>query len=65
MDNQLIWHQPGEEIVETERHIPQSDKMMLMIVRTASDFHVINVLPKDFKFNANHYVTQMLGQLSD
>jgi hypothetical protein len=39
--------------------------LMLMIVWTPTDFHIINVLSKGFKFNANHYVTESLGQLSD
>jgi hypothetical protein len=45
-DPELISLQPDEEIAETERHIIQSQKRMLMIVSTPSDFHIINVLAK-------------------
>jgi histone-lysine N-methyltransferase SETMAR len=64
-DHELIWLQPGEEIPEIERRTIQSEKVMLMIVWNPSGFHMINVVPKWFKFNASFYVTQILGLLSD
>jgi hypothetical protein len=68
-DHKLIWLQPDEEIPERERRTIQSEKVMFPIVWNSSDFHLINVLPKEFKFkfkfNASFYVTQILGQLSD
>jgi hypothetical protein len=64
-DPELIWLQPDGEIPERERPMIQSEKVMLTIVWNPSGFHLINVLPKGFKFNAIFYVTQILGQLSD
>jgi hypothetical protein len=61
----LIWLQPDGEIPERERGTIQSEKVMLTIVWNPSGFHLINVLPKRFKFNASFYVTQILGSLSD
>jgi hypothetical protein len=65
MDHELIWFQPDEEIVEMDRHMIQSEQVILMIVWTLNDFHIINALPKGVKFNANHCVTQILDPLSD
>jgi hypothetical protein len=64
-NHELIWLQPDGEIPERERRTIQSEKVMLTIVWNPSGFHLINVLPKGFKFNASFYVTQILGQLSD
>jgi histone-lysine N-methyltransferase SETMAR len=64
-DHELIWIQPDGEIPERERRTIQSEKVMLTIVWNPSCFHLINVLPKGFNFNASFYVTQILGQLSD
>jgi hypothetical protein len=64
-NHELIWLQPDGEIPETEWRTIQSEKVMLTIVWNLSGFHLINVLPKGFKFNASFYVTQILGPLSD
>jgi histone-lysine N-methyltransferase SETMAR len=66
-DHELIWIQSDGEIPERERRTIQSGKVMLTIVCNPSGFHLINVLPKWFKFklNASCYVTQILGPLSD
>jgi histone-lysine N-methyltransferase SETMAR len=64
-DHELMWIQPDGEIPERERRTIQSGKVMLTIVWNPSGFHLINVLPKGFKFNASFYVTQILGRLSD
>jgi hypothetical protein len=64
VDHELIWLQPDEEIRERERHARQSEKVMTMIVWNPSGFHLIRFLPKGFKFNASHYVTQILDPLS-
>jgi histone-lysine N-methyltransferase SETMAR len=37
---------------------------MLTIVWNPIRFHLINVLPKGFKFNASFYITQILGRIS-
>jgi transposase len=63
-EHELIWLQLDEEIPERERGTIQSEKVMLTIVWNLSGFHVINVLPKGFKFNASYYVTQTLDPLS-
>jgi histone-lysine N-methyltransferase SETMAR len=59
-----MWAQPNAEIPEKERHTVQSQKVTLTIVWNAGGFHLVNVLPKGFKFNANYYVTQILDPLS-
>jgi hypothetical protein len=41
------------------------NKSMLTIVWNPSSFHFINVLSKGFKFNANHYGTNILDSLAD
>jgi hypothetical protein len=66
-DHELIWLQPDGEIPERERRMIQSEQVMLTIVSNPSGFHLINVLPKGFKFkfNASYYITQILGLLSD
>jgi hypothetical protein len=38
---------------------------MLTIVWNLSGFHFINVLANAFKFNARHYITNILGSLAD
>jgi hypothetical protein len=64
-DHGLIWLQPDGKIPEREWRTIQSEKVMFTIVWNSSGFHLINVLPKTFKFNAIFYVTQILGRLSD
>jgi hypothetical protein len=59
-DHELIWEQPDAEIPERECHTVQSQKVMLTIVWNPGTFHLVNILPKRFKFNANYYVTQIL-----
>jgi hypothetical protein len=63
-DHELIWAQPDAEIPEKERHTVQYQKVMFTIVWNPGDFHLINILPKGFKFNTSYYVTQILGPLS-
>jgi hypothetical protein len=63
--HELIWLQPDGEIPERERPTIQSEKVMLTIVWNLSGFHMINVLSKEFKFNAIFYVTQIFGRLFD
>jgi histone-lysine N-methyltransferase SETMAR len=38
--------------------------MMITIAWNPGGFHLVNILPKGFKFNANYYVTQIFGPLS-
>jgi hypothetical protein len=56
--------QPDAEIPGRERHTVQSQKVMLAIVWNPGGFHLANILPKGFKFNANYYVTEILDCLS-
>jgi hypothetical protein len=63
-DHELIWEQPDAEIPERERHTVQSQTVMLTIVWNPGGVHVVNTLPKGFKFNASYYVTQILDPLS-
>jgi hypothetical protein len=65
IDHEFTWLQPDGESPEKERRTIQLKKVMHTIVWNPSCFHLINVLPKWFKFNANFYVTQILGQLYD
>jgi hypothetical protein len=37
---------------------------MLTIVWNPGGFHLVNILPEGFKFNASYYVTQILDPLS-
>jgi hypothetical protein len=37
---------------------------MPIMVWNPGDFHLLNILPKGFKFNASYYVTQILDPLS-
>jgi hypothetical protein len=39
-------------------------KVMLAIVWNPGGFHLVNILPKGFKFNGSYYVTQILDPLS-
>jgi hypothetical protein len=55
--------QPDAEIPERGRRIVQSQKVMLAIVWNPRGFHLVNILPKGFKFNASYDVTQILGPL--
>jgi hypothetical protein len=63
-DHELIWAQPDAEIPQRERHTVRSQKVMLTIVWNPGGFHLVNILPKGFKFNASYSVTQILDPLS-
>jgi hypothetical protein len=52
-DDELIWLRREEEIPERVRQMVQSQKVMLPIVWNLNGFHLIRVLPKGFKFNAD------------
>jgi hypothetical protein len=59
-DHELIWLRRDEEIPEKERQTVQSEKVMLTIVWNPSGFRLIRALPIGLKFNAGHYVAQIL-----
>jgi hypothetical protein len=52
-EHELIWAHPDAQIPERERHTVQSQKVMFTIVWNPGDFHLVNILPKGFKFNAS------------
>lgn len=64
-DHEMIWLQSDEKVPERERPTIQSKKLMLTIVWNPNGFHLINVLSSGCKFNASHYVTNVLGPLTD
>jgi hypothetical protein len=64
-NHELTLLQPGEEVPERERPAIQSEKMMLTIVGNPAVFHDISVLGKGLKFNATHYVTEILSPLAE
>jgi hypothetical protein len=63
-NHELIWAQPDAEIPEKERYTVQSRKVVLTIFWNPGGFHLVNILPKGFKFNASYYVTQIFYPLS-
>jgi hypothetical protein len=64
VDQELIWFQWDEEIPERQQHTVQSDKVIAVIVWNPSGFHLIEFIPKGFKFNMGYYGAQILDQLS-
>jgi hypothetical protein len=63
-DHELIWAQLSAEIPERERHTIQSQNVMLTIVWNPDGFHLVNILPKGFKFNAGYDAAHILDPLS-
>jgi hypothetical protein len=57
--------QPGEEVPEKERPTIRSGKMMLTIAWNPTGFHLVNVLSKECKFNATHFITEMSSLLAE
>jgi hypothetical protein len=51
MDHKLIWLQPDAEVPEMEKHIDQSEKVMLTIVWNLADFHLVDCLCRRAKIN--------------
>jgi hypothetical protein len=64
LDHTLIWAHLDVDIPERDRHTVQSQKVMLTIVWNPGGFHLVNVLPKGFKFNASYEGTQIIDPLS-
>jgi hypothetical protein len=62
-DHDRTWLRADEKVSEKERHAVHSEKSMSTIVWNPSGFHLITVLSKGIKFNANHYITDILVQL--
>jgi len=53
-DYESIWLPSGDTAPERERKMINSPKMMLTIVWNPHGFHVIDVLPKGYKFNSDY-----------
>jgi hypothetical protein len=65
IDHEIIWLYSDEKVPERERQTLQSKKLMLRIVGNPRRFYFINVLSNACKFNASHFVTNILGPLAD
>jgi hypothetical protein len=55
-EHDLMWTAPGEIVVGNERHAVQSPKFMLTVIWNPIGFHVLKVLPKGRKFNAQYSI---------
>jgi hypothetical protein len=64
-EHHLMWIAPGEIVIDRERHIVQSPKFMLTVVWNPTRFHVLKVLSKGRKFNAQYYTNNILVAISD
>jgi hypothetical protein len=64
-DHELICLAQGQEILECERDMIQSSKMMMMIIWNPTVFDVIDLLSNSNKFNNRHYVFAILQYLTD
>jgi hypothetical protein len=64
-DYEMICLQSDEKVPERERDTVQSKTLMLTIVENPRSFYFINDLSNGCKFNASHYVTNILGPLAD
>jgi hypothetical protein len=58
-DHKSIWLPADGKVPERERHRVQLEKLMLTVVWNPNCFHIINVLLKGIKFNADHYITDV------
>jgi hypothetical protein len=61
----MLCLQSDEKVPERERHSNESKKVILTIVGNPRGFYFINVLSNGCKFNASHYLTNILGPLVD
>jgi histone-lysine N-methyltransferase SETMAR len=64
-DHEFIGLSQGERVPKRERDTIYSKKFMLTIVWNPRCFPLINVLEKGRKFNAVHYVIEILSPLSE
>jgi hypothetical protein len=55
--------QAGQQPPETVKHMIGDRKMIVAIVWNPQGFHLVDVLPKGQKFNANYYIDRILRQL--
>jgi hypothetical protein len=64
-DHKSVWLPLNAKVSEGERVTVQSEKLMSTNVWRSNGFHVINVLSKAVKFNADHYITDVLISLAE
>ena len=62
-DHSVQWLPPGEKPAVRERITVQTPKMMLTIVWNTEGFHVVEILPKGAKFNADYFCNSILRAL--
>jgi hypothetical protein len=57
-DHERIWRTPEQPVPDRERHMTQSEKLMLTVAWNPLGFYVVTALPKglNFKFNAGYYI---------
>jgi hypothetical protein len=64
-EHDLMWTAPGEMVVDMERHIVQSPKLMLTVVWNPIGFYVLKAVPNGRKFNAQYYTNDILVAILD
>jgi hypothetical protein len=64
-DHERIWCPEGTEAPEREWITVQSRKMVATIVWNPTGFDPIVALPKITKFNADYYISHILGPLAE
>jgi hypothetical protein len=64
-DQERMWLPEGTEAPEKKQVIVQSRRMMVTIVWNPTRFCRIVALPKGMKFNADHYIPQILDPLAE
>jgi hypothetical protein len=63
LDHEQIWLRVEEQSPERPRHTIQNPKMMVTIAWNPLGFHLLDALPKDNTFNAEHYRVNILTEL--
>jgi histone-lysine N-methyltransferase SETMAR len=63
-EHERIWLPEGANVPDREQPTVQTKKIMLTIAWNPHGFHVIKVLPKGRKFNAEYYAFEILEPLS-
>jgi lipopolysaccharide export system protein LptC len=64
-DHERVWLRESTEAPEKERITVQSRKMMVTIVWNPTGFCRIVALPKEIKFNADHYISHIFDPLTE
>jgi hypothetical protein len=56
----MIWLQDGDEIPDWEKHMIQSQKLMLTFFWNSYGFQVVDAMPKGEMFTAAYYIRNIL-----